>query len=238
MAAQFDEGDPAYEWMVLFLTQENVWRRSHEFVVNATNSRRKWSVKTWVDLKVKGNAEYIPTYQLPQLFRWRGHWLEIKHNKDGTEGRFTSSGTYQHISSIIVTSIILQEGVVDALGHDAHECFSTEDWYVEAGIPHRRGYHLYGRPGTVIIYALPSLSLASSFAQQLIPASSGVLVLLSLAWTPRRDQCAQLYTKSGPSFSSILRGIRADSLLIHWIIVFTVHWVPQLTVDPFVHGQE
>ncbi|KAJ7784913.1 P-loop containing nucleoside triphosphate hydrolase protein [Mycena maculata] len=230
MTAQFDEGDPAYEWMVLFLTQENVWRRSREFVVNATNSRRKWSVKTWVDPTVKGNAEYVPTYQLPQLFRWRGHWLEIKRSKDGTEGRFTSSGTYQPISSIIVTiytldmnllselvedarsryvevnrpnvvihladsphygpamtwnnvkhkvrrplsSIILQEGVVDALVRDAQEFISTEDWYVEAGIPHRRGYLLYGPPGTgktSTIYALAgalnleiySLSLASSF---------------------------------------------------------------------------
>ncbi|KAJ7500674.1 P-loop containing nucleoside triphosphate hydrolase protein [Mycena galericulata] len=230
MTAQFDEGDPAYEWIVLFLTQENVWRRSREFVVNATNSRRKWSVKTWVDPTVKGNAEYVPTYQLPQLFRWRGHWLEIKRTKDGSEGRFTISGTYQPISSIYVTiytldmnllsdlveearkryvevnrpnviihladsphfgpamtwnnvkhkvrrplsSIILQEGVVDALVRDAREFIDTEDWYVEAGIPHRRGYLLYGPPGTgktSTIYALAgalnleiySLSLASSF---------------------------------------------------------------------------
>ncbi|KAJ7175038.1 P-loop containing nucleoside triphosphate hydrolase protein [Mycena crocata] len=230
LTAQFDEGDPAYEWILLFLTQENVWARSREFRVNATNSRRKWSVKTWIDPRVKGNAEYVPTYQLPQLFRWRGRWLEIKRSNDGNSARYTTAGTYQAVQSIYVTiytldmnqlsdlvedarkrymevnrpnviihladsphyglgitwnnvkhkvrrplsSIILQDGVVDALVRDAQEFIATEDWYVEAGIPHRRGYLLYGPPGTgktSTIYALAgalnleiySLSLAAGF---------------------------------------------------------------------------
>ncbi|KAJ7121416.1 hypothetical protein C8R44DRAFT_853057 [Mycena epipterygia] len=230
MTAQFDEGDPAYEWIVLFLTQENVWRRSRDFLVNATNSRRKWSVQTWVDPKIKGNAEYVPTYQQPQLFRWRGHWLDIKRSNESGSGRFTTMGTFQQVSSIFVTiytldmnllsqlvedararyvevnrpnvvihladsphygsgmtwnhvkhkvrrplsSVILQDGVVDSLVRDAQEFLATEDWYLEAGIPHRRGYLLYGPPGTgktSTIYALAgalnieiySLSLAASF---------------------------------------------------------------------------
>ncbi|KAJ7662552.1 P-loop containing nucleoside triphosphate hydrolase protein [Mycena polygramma] len=229
ITAQLDEGDPAYEWIVLFLTQEGVWKRSCDFVVSATNSRRKWSIKTWADPKVQGNAEYVPTYQQPQLFRWRGHWVEIKRSKEG-EARFTPLGTFQPVSSIFLTiytldmsllsamvedartryvevnrpnvvihladsphyspsivwtnvkhkvrrplsSIILQDGVVDGLVRDAKEFLATEDWYVEAGIPHRRGYLLYGPPGTgktSTIYALAgalnleiySLSLASSF---------------------------------------------------------------------------
>jgi len=39
------------------------------------------------------------------------------------------------------------EGVIDSLVKDAQEFIDTEDWYVEAGIPHRRGYLLYGPPG-------------------------------------------------------------------------------------------
>jgi chaperone BCS1 len=33
------------------------------------------------DDSVKGNVDYVPTYELPQLFRWQGYWLEIKRNK-------------------------------------------------------------------------------------------------------------------------------------------------------------
>lgn len=47
-----------------------------------------------------------------------------------------------------LSSIILNEGVIDSLVKDAREFIDTEDWYVEAGIPHRRGYLLYGPPGT------------------------------------------------------------------------------------------
>ncbi|KAJ6622299.1 BCS1 N terminal-domain-containing protein [Mycena sp. CBHHK59/15] len=230
LTAKFDEGDPAYEWILLFLTQENVWQRSRNFTVSATNSRRKWSVKTWVDPTVKGSAEYVPSYQQPQLFRWRRRWIEIQRSNDTGQGSFMPTGIYMPTATIYLTiytldmnvlselveeararyveinrpnvvihlvdtphfgpsmtwnnvkhkvrrplsSIILQEGVVDALVRDAQEFIDTEDWYVEAGIPHRRGYLLYGPPGTgktSTIYALAgalnleiySLSLASGF---------------------------------------------------------------------------
>jgi hypothetical protein len=47
-----------------------------------------------------------------------------------------------------LSSIILQEGVIQSLVADAREFMATEDWYTTAGIPHRRGYLLYGPPGT------------------------------------------------------------------------------------------
>ncbi|KAF8055229.1 P-loop containing nucleoside triphosphate hydrolase protein [Lyophyllum atratum] len=80
ITAQFTEGDPSYEWIVLFLTQENVWRRSRDFRVNEKNSKRKWGLK--LGPEVDGNADYVPTYKMPQLFRWKGYWVEIKRSQD------------------------------------------------------------------------------------------------------------------------------------------------------------
>lgn len=70
-------------------------------------------------------------------------------------------------------SIILEDGVLDSILQDAREFISMEEWYTDAGIPHRRGYLLHGPPGTgksSTIYAVAgelgmeiySLSLAAN----------------------------------------------------------------------------
>ncbi|KAJ3822289.1 P-loop containing nucleoside triphosphate hydrolase protein [Lentinula raphanica] len=46
------------------------------------------------------------------------------------------------------SSIILQEGVLETILQDVKEFFATEAWYIERGIPHRRGYLLHGPPGS------------------------------------------------------------------------------------------
>ncbi|KAJ7171396.1 P-loop containing nucleoside triphosphate hydrolase protein [Mycena filopes] len=217
LTAQFNEGDPAYEWIILFLTEERIWKRSREFIVTAKNSQRKWAVQTSTDPKVSGSAEYVPTYKAAQLFRWRGYWLEIKRgNNGGGASPMHMNNNGQQSSRLFVTiytldmnvlselveaarlryvevnrphvtihltdtarlpsiqiSIILPKGLLDSLVQDAEEFLNSENWYVGAGIPHRRGYLLHGPPGTgktSTIYALAgalnleiySLSLASS----------------------------------------------------------------------------
>ncbi|KAJ6547873.1 P-loop containing nucleoside triphosphate hydrolase protein [Mycena sp. CBHHK59/15] len=107
LTAKFDEGDPANEWILLFLTQENVWQRSRNFTVSATNSRRKWSVKTWVDPTVKGSTEYVPSYQQPQLFHWRGCWIEIQRSSDTGQGSFMPPGIYMPTATIYFTYAVV-----------------------------------------------------------------------------------------------------------------------------------
>ncbi|KAF8872800.1 hypothetical protein CPB84DRAFT_1798973 [Gymnopilus junonius] len=238
ITAQFTEGDPAYEWIILLLTEEQVWTRSREFRVNATSSLRQWSVKLESENQRKDghfddHAEYVPTYEEPQLFRWNGYWVEVRRSS-GT-GRSINQAFMPHaglqmmgrlyltiytrkmsaLSALVeegrqryvktsrphvtvhtadqpaygpaspwngakrkarrpLSSIILQEGVINSLIEDAREFIRMEEWYTKAGIPHRRGYLLYGPPGTgksSTIYAIAgelgleiySLSLASTF---------------------------------------------------------------------------
>ncbi|KJA22597.1 hypothetical protein HYPSUDRAFT_138815 [Hypholoma sublateritium FD-334 SS-4] len=229
ITAQFQEGDPSYEWIILFLTEEKVWTRARQFRVNATNSMRKWTVNMadpdGDDLSKDENAEYVPTYDEAQLFKWRGYWVEIRRTMtsrfnpsvgnqlsttlytrdmsalsalvDDAKARYTRRSNPHVIVHTIdqagmnfgpngvwgnskskqrrpLSSIILQEGVIQSLVEDAREFIRSEDWYTKAGIPHRRGYLLHGPPGTgksSTIYAVAgelgleiySLSLASSF---------------------------------------------------------------------------
>ncbi|KAJ6536501.1 P-loop containing nucleoside triphosphate hydrolase protein [Mycena vulgaris] len=47
-----------------------------------------------------------------------------------------------------LSTLILPSDIKEMLLADAKEFLESEDWYNTAGIPHRRGYLLYGEPGT------------------------------------------------------------------------------------------
>ncbi|KAJ7351438.1 P-loop containing nucleoside triphosphate hydrolase protein [Mycena albidolilacea] len=46
------------------------------------------------------------------------------------------------------STLILPSGIKELLLADAKEFLASEEWYTFAGVPHRRGYLLYGEPGT------------------------------------------------------------------------------------------
>ncbi|KAL2125419.1 hypothetical protein VTJ04DRAFT_1784 [Mycothermus thermophilus] len=45
-------------------------------------------------------------------------------------------------------SVILDEGVKEALVADVKDFLASQQWYIDRGVPYRRGYLLYGPPGT------------------------------------------------------------------------------------------
>ncbi|KAJ6572781.1 P-loop containing nucleoside triphosphate hydrolase protein [Mycena vulgaris] len=224
ITAIFYEGDPAYDWMMALLLDQSLSRGSHQFLVSATGSQRKWSVQAAPTAAptARGHAEYVPNYTRPRLTNWNGHWFEVKQNDLTRPGPFE----YKHISLTLYTlsmdmrilealvehartrylavarekvvirqadmthgtpwgsvkhkvkrrldTIVLPEGVMASILDDAREFIDAEPWYLDNGIPHRRGYLLQGPPGTgktSTIYALAgelgleiySISLASAF---------------------------------------------------------------------------
>lgn len=46
---------------------------------------------------VEGNAQYVPSFGAPQLFRWKGHWVEITRLKDS---QIAPYGNYKSFSSL------------------------------------------------------------------------------------------------------------------------------------------
>ncbi|TEB21472.1 hypothetical protein FA13DRAFT_1741880 [Coprinellus micaceus] len=88
ITAQFTEGDPTYDWLVLLLVSftrvkrtKGVWKNSKDFRVSSKTSQRKWSIGLTKDSNGKKgeveSAEYTPTYDAPQLWRWGGYWIEV-----------------------------------------------------------------------------------------------------------------------------------------------------------------
>ncbi|KAH8829335.1 P-loop containing nucleoside triphosphate hydrolase protein [Flagelloscypha sp. PMI_526] len=227
--AHFNEGDPSFDWVSHFLTEQKVWKRSREFKVLAKTSKRQWSIPSAEDTsKIAGHVDFLPTYDIPQLFRWKGHLLEVRrtfgqssssfwfplmlaqhlsehtpftlsllfdfveqarssymnnmskphvlvHVADATN--YTSTSTWNVTKTKnkrSLDSVVLPNGRLSSLIRDAREFLDTEAWYLQAGIPHRRGYLLHGPPGTgksSTIYAIAgelgmeiySLSLSSGF---------------------------------------------------------------------------
>ncbi|KAJ3761276.1 P-loop containing nucleoside triphosphate hydrolase protein [Lentinula raphanica] len=202
ITAEFAQGDPAYEWLSHFLNHEEVWQCACDFRVSSKNSSRKWGISAG---KISELVEYVPTYLCPQLFRWRGYWVEISRVQEDSGGPFGHSSPglhYPTVSTMYLTiytldmsamsaiieeahqrylevskadiivhgasdhhhvgswdwvkrqrrrpfsPIILQEGVLETILQDAKEFFATEAWYIERGIPHRRGYLLHGPLGS------------------------------------------------------------------------------------------
>ncbi|KAF4630627.1 hypothetical protein G7Y89_g7513 [Cudoniella acicularis] len=45
-------------------------------------------------------------------------------------------------------SVILDRGIKERIVHDVRDFFMRQQWYVDRGIPYRRGYLLYGPPGS------------------------------------------------------------------------------------------
>ncbi|TEB18258.1 P-loop containing nucleoside triphosphate hydrolase protein [Coprinellus micaceus] len=264
ITAQFTEGDPTYDWLVLLLTDEGVWKNSKDFRVSSKTSQRKWSIGLTKDSNGKkggsgergvhsdvrcssavalgwildrsdpvprpGSAhervqpswskEYrrlqpLPDH-LPRLMckSCPDSWKRHEPNTRKLAGRmcwciqWTRYGPVMTWNNVKrknrrpMESIILAEGVLDSITKDAREFINMEEWYLDAGIPHRRGYLLHGPPGTgktSTIYALAgelgmeiySLSLASNFVDDNQPSPKNSIFLIEdidCAFPSREDE--------------------------------------------------
>ncbi|KIM35523.1 hypothetical protein M413DRAFT_449721 [Hebeloma cylindrosporum] len=120
LTASFDEGDPAYEWITLFLTDKKVWKRSRYFHVTAATSARKWGIKTGPP-RIAEHVDCVPTYQAPQLFQWKGYWAEIKRDAGGFA--FAEERGSRWCRKIYLTIYSRDTKVLSALIEDARQLY-------------------------------------------------------------------------------------------------------------------
>ncbi|KAJ3730831.1 P-loop containing nucleoside triphosphate hydrolase protein [Lentinula raphanica] len=128
ISAEFHQGDPAYEWILHFLNHENVWRRAREFSVSSRSSSRKWGIAIG---KISELVEYVPTYIRPQIFRWKGHWVEISRVRENNNGLLFRGGMNSVVppfpqgntSTMIVTVYTLDMSVMSAIIEEAHRLY-------------------------------------------------------------------------------------------------------------------
>jgi chaperone BCS1 len=93
-----------------------------------------------------------------------------------------------------LSSVILPDGYANKILHDVRDFLASSQWYTERGIPYRRGYLLYGSPG----------SGKSSFIQALAGELGYNICMLSLSEMGLTDDRLNHLLASAPDRSIIL----------------------------------
>lgn len=65
----------------IFQTEERIWDRSRKFQVNSRSSIRQWTVDIQpkhIDDYSDEHTEFVPMYDAPQLFQWKGYLVEVQ----------------------------------------------------------------------------------------------------------------------------------------------------------------
>lgn len=114
-------------------------------------------------------------------------------------------------------SIVLDPGLKDLLLDDAQDFLQSKDWYTERGIPFRRGYLLYGAPGSGKTSMIQAIAGELGLDIYVISLSRGSLDDTSLnaiiADLPKR--CIALMEDVDVAFSQTVRRSRVDIGLEH-----------------------
>lgn len=116
----------------------------------------------WMQREIAMNLQVVETIRLGALFAPRRLMEELlegvaRHagarranrltlftvDRWGDEWRLADSKPRRSLDSVV-----LDEGVAKLLHDDIHEFFGRREWYAQMGIPWRRGYLLFGPPGT------------------------------------------------------------------------------------------
>ncbi|TFK48574.1 P-loop containing nucleoside triphosphate hydrolase protein [Heliocybe sulcata] len=194
LTASFREGDPAFDWMMVWLAQHSAWRRARNVEISTRGVKDGRCVSD-DDASDTGSRKfsYLPSISDQHWMWYKGRLLTVCRSKESTgyygrqeeelviriltwdhkilntlmceaqgmwkEGQSGQIGIHasdsyndwRHVASRPkrpLKSIVLEPGVKEDILEDALEFLESKEWYNDRGIPFRRGYMLYGAPGT------------------------------------------------------------------------------------------
>ncbi|KAK0444217.1 uncharacterized protein EV420DRAFT_1574822 [Desarmillaria tabescens] len=200
--ATFEEDDPSYEWMIVWLSKQPSWAKARDIQVS-TNTYGANSNTVMLDgdedsdeySKTSRKLAYLPSVSMTYSMWYKRRYMTITRTLQDTTGSYYSTkhnvlqislmtrnhslligllqearndymaaqehkmcvwvsdvnNSWRHVgcrAKRSMNSIILEPGVKDLLLEDARDFLESKNWYAERGIPFRRGYLLYGVPGS------------------------------------------------------------------------------------------
>ncbi|PBK71451.1 P-loop containing nucleoside triphosphate hydrolase protein [Armillaria solidipes] len=203
ITATFDEDDPSYEWMMVWLSKQPSWAKARDIQVSTNTYGANSNTVTLEgdedsddDYKTSRKLAYLPSVSMTYSLWYKRRYMTITRTLQDTTGSYYSTkhnilqislltrshslligllqearneymaaqehkmcvwvsdavnNSWRHVgcrAKRSMNSIILEPGVKDLLLEDARDFLDSKNWYAERGIPFRRGYLLYGVPGS------------------------------------------------------------------------------------------
>ncbi|CAN8099796.1 unnamed protein product [Discula destructiva] len=147
-------------------------------------------------------------------------------------------------------SVVLDEGVKEGLVADVRDFLERQEWYAERGIPYRRGYLLFGPPGSgkssfihalagELNFGIATINLSErgmaddklAMMMQKLPARTIVLLEdADAAFVNRKQKEADGYSGSSVTFSGLLNALDGLSAGEERIAFLTTNHIDRL--DP------
>ncbi|KAJ7606200.1 hypothetical protein FB45DRAFT_950840 [Roridomyces roridus] len=141
--ATFFHGDTAYHWVLEYLISIDAFNSTMNLAVTSWQSDLGWPPARAADLH-SSDRKVLSDFVAHVKERYSGRDKVSVHlaNGNGVWGRTISK------SRRALSTLLLPGSTKETILNDAKDFLAGKEWYSRAGIPHRRGYLLYGAPGT------------------------------------------------------------------------------------------
>lgn len=133
LTAHFNEDEPPYDWLMLWLSRRPEWQRSREFetstsITTGTGFKARGigefgdedmdeppaaSTSSTPDDQPKTRVVFQPTFDTTHTIYWKGHWLRVKRSRRPDKYGYTDNESLS-ISVVARNNSILKQLVLRA----------------------------------------------------------------------------------------------------------------------------